>query len=87
MSTGIQLLTLPGCLPHPSSGSCSQVLGLLDPAIQSPLMGAYKTPCLLKDITNGDKTNLQYLLMPQCRSEMVMPSFMFMGPCIMNQCR
>jgi len=58
MSIGKQLLTLLGSLPHPSSGSCSQVLGLLDPAFQSPLMGAYKMPCLLIKITNGGKTNM-----------------------------
>jgi hypothetical protein len=53
MSTGKQLLTLPGSLPHPSSGYCSQVIGLLDPDFQSLLMGAHKMPCLLIEITNS----------------------------------
>jgi len=75
MSIGKQLLTLLGSLPHPSSGSCSQVLGLLDPAFQSPLMGAHKMLCLLIQITNGGISNMQHLLLPQCRSEMPMPSF------------
>jgi hypothetical protein len=70
MSTGTQLLTLPGIMPHPSLGSCSQVLGLLDPAFQSLLMGANTMPCLLHEITNGGKTKMQRLFTPQCRSEM-----------------
>ena len=75
MSIGKQLLTPLGSLPHPSSGSCSQVPGLLDPAFQSSVTGAHKMACLLIEITNGGKTNMQHLLLRQCISEIAMPSF------------